>query len=155
MSNDISSIVDALKARSEADEAARDRHLRLARQHQSKADAIKRIGHMDVVRAIAAEVVARMPGLTAEFYGPFGLGSEFSFHLNDESGKTVASAGFRPGPDFAPVMIGTLADHRYPPNSVGSRSGLNRASAPMPNTIDELVEMLRSQMAERNAAAAA
>ncbi len=117
---------------------------------KSKIDQLSTIGHVQMVKAIAAEIQLEMPDRKVEVLGPFGLGAETAIHVIDND-DIVASIDFRPDQEDRPGLVRLTheADNTFAPRTLGAMSGLNRKTVPVTGTIADLVSELREQERER------
>ena len=119
---------------------------------QAKLDRLEIPHHTDLAQMIGDAVAAKLWGVTARVLGPFGLTAEMGVHFNTEDGQTIASMTLRPwgdGDDATLKRVVEGSDNgRFPPNSVGRMNGMHQREVDLPE-IDELVQDMRRQMAER------
>lgn len=134
------------KAMNRANEAKRAELEATIADAKAEIDQLNWIGHVQMVKAIAAEIQREMTDRKVEVLGPFGLGAETAIHVIDNN-DIVASIDFRPDQENRPglVRLTHQAEQTFAPRTLGAMSGLNRKAVPLTGTIADLVAELRNQ----------
>lgn len=109
------------------------------------------LGVLPMVEAIADLLQPHFPDHDLRVLGPFGLTNECSIHANDPSVtdrfNTVGSLTFRPAQSNRLYLVDRSRElAQYPVGSLGERNGMNYPEVDMPESIEELVEMLRASI---------
>lgn len=127
----------------------------------------KHLGVMVMVEQVADLLRPHFPDHTLRVLGPFGLRNETAIHAEDDSAitdtqrfyKTVGSLSFRPHHELVQVGNAYLGDGmtlrlvdrtrntgEYPASSLGGINGFNYPEVKLPDTIEELAELLRASI---------
>ncbi|WP_195985337.1 hypothetical protein [Clostridium sp. D33t1_170424_F3] len=103
-----------------------------------------------IVEPLAAVLAARA-GLSWEIYGPFGLRSATSIYLREDMSRSITEQTTRSihlvpmhnenGGYIIHYETGET-DDSYQKGSLGERNGMNRKTAPLPDTIEEIEKLL-------------
>lgn len=107
----------------------------------------------DGLKTIADAVAERLPGTEVGVFGPQGVDCLMSIRVCDRrDGGPVASLTFRPSEVCGYRLVDyTRNTGLYDRNSVGAAAGMNYPDVPVPESIEEIVEMLQSDMQRRAA----
>lgn len=108
----------------------------------------------ELIEPIRAGFIARFPAYRFETFGPFGMGAHTSIHMSpvdsDPEGiNAVASITFAPDDlDHGTIKLLDTSQHlgRYSPGTIGDLNGFNHPTAPLPETFEELCQMLERQI---------
>lgn len=129
---------------------------KLARYQAKRGELIPTFNWIETFVHPLAQAIQQELGLASyEAYGPFGLRSEVSIFWHsseDDLDKPTYSLRLTPY-NLATGVIhfdtGEVSEH-YDPNTIGALNGLGNQTAPLPDSLDELIHQLKS-MASREA----
>lgn len=103
-----------------------------------------------IVEPLAA-ALASLTGLLWEIYGPFGLRSATSIYLREDMSRSITEQTTRSihlvpmhnkdGGYILHYETGEI-DGSYQKGSLGELNGMNRKTAPLPDTIEEIEKLL-------------
>ncbi len=112
----------------------------------------------DVLRPLAGEL-SRRAGKKASLLGPFGIGSKATVILTDreidpewrmkERLELTLEADFNDDGLVLRYETGAVSD-RYAPGTVGHMNGLNNITAPLPDSVEEILGLFRAYPATTN-----
>lgn len=111
------------------------------------------VDKMAFIHCLARGIAPHLPGYKTQALGPFGIAAETAIHVySEKTDEIVASLNFRSKVPSALFAL-TLVDYGrstqdYPAGSLGAFNGLNHPTVPIPETIGELVDMLKQQIVE-------
>lgn len=90
-------------------------------------------------------------GWHGEIYGPFGIYAETSIYLRKDEDKSICDQPVygltlrspKEG-DMIPYWTGEMSDN-YPKGSLGDLNGENKIFAPLPDTVEEIWEIIKKK----------
>lgn len=136
---------EALEARAKKKRAAAEK----LRQSMKK---VETVGWKEEVIEPLSEELARRLGKKARVYGPYGIGVKFAIVLVDDEdgilaeqewdGITVEPAFDNDGTLYFQYETGEVCD-RYAKGTLGQASGLNNITARLPDSVEEILGLLR------------
>ena len=97
-------------------------------------------------------------GLQGEIYGPFGLRAETTIYLRKDMSKSICDQETwsieltTNGDDVTCYATGRQLEH-YPEGSIGWLNGFGKEELPLPDTIEEIVKLLRHSKGSEKASA--
>ena len=154
MTQRIDDIIADQNAQAAATKKERDRIERQISRLQTKLDNLPRFGTVSFVGRLVRALEPHFPMHVLDVLGPFGLTGETAIHVKDSIGITVASLTFRSDEQDDGTKLLRMVDYdnptnRYPKNSLGAVNGMNYPIVTLPDTVEELVEMIHTQINER------
>lgn len=136
--------------RGELERKIEERRAQLERL-QKRLERLPRVGWVTGIVEPLAAVLADRTGLSWEIYGPFGLRSETSIYLREDMSRSITAQTTRSihlvpmhnkdGEFVVHYETGEI-DDSYQKGSLGELNGMNRKTAPLPDTIEEIEKLL-------------
>lgn len=143
-------VAEALEARAKKKRATAEKLLR----SMSKVEAVD--WKSEVIEPLAEEL-AKRTGKKACVYGPYGIGAKAIIALVDDqdgllmekewTGITVEPSFDDDGSLYFQYETGDVCD-RYAKGTLGQMSGLNNITARLPDSVEEILGLLRHHKAE-------
>lgn len=109
------------------------------------------VGWVEGIVEPLAAALASLTGLSWEICGPFGLRTETSIYLREDMSRSITEQTTRSihlvpmhnkdGGYVIHYETGEI-DNSYQKGSLGERNGMNRKTAPLPDTIEEIEKLL-------------
>lgn len=137
----------------EALDAKIRKHTASIQRLEKKRDKISTRGWVQMIVIPLAEKLAEHFGLKYEIYGPFGLRCETSIYLLADLEKGIVKSdtwGLTLTPHYDGEDNRTICYYEtgeetpgYEPGSIGWLNGFNRVEAPLPDSFEEIVKLMR------------
>lgn len=114
----------------------------------------------DFVIPLAKELKARMGLKAYEIYGPFGICGETTIYLSNngidddipitrvETWSITLEWNYNEDGTINLLYQTPEKTNKYGPNTIGALNGLNDVYAPLPDTIEEVIKLLRNNKKE-------
>lgn len=138
------------KKRAAIDEKISERRAQIKRLEKRR-ERLLGVGWVEGIVEPLAAALASHAGLSWEIYGPFGLRSETSIYLCEDMSRSITEQTTRSihlvpmnnkdGGYILHYETGET-DDSYQKGSLGERNGMNRKTAPLPDTIEEIEKLL-------------
>ena len=144
------------KTAAEKLEKRAEKKMLAAEQQKDKLRKIPVIDWKDEVVVPLAEEMGKRLGKHPVVLGPFGLGAEVTISLVDNPNirrleqdclEITLEPDFEDGRLVLCYETGETYDDEYPPNSLGAMNGLNNVTARLPDSINEIMGLLKERPA--------
>lgn len=131
-----------------------------AEQQETKLRKLPTVDWKDEVVVPLAEEMGKRLGKHPLISGPFGLGAKVTIflvddlkvrHLEQDRLEITVEPDFEDKKLVLNYETGEVADD-YPPNSIGAMNGLNNVTARLPDSIEEIINLLKYRPAIKPAA---
>lgn len=138
------------KKRAAIDEKISERRAQIERLEKRR-ERLLCAGWVEGIVEPLAAALASLTGLSWEIYGPFGLRAETSIYLREDMSRSITEQTTRSihlvpmhNKDGGYVIHYETReiDDSYQKGSLGEINGINRKTAPLPDTLEEIEKLL-------------
>lgn len=138
------------KKRAAIDEKISERRAQIERLEKRR-ERLLDVGWVEGIVEPLAAALASLTGLSWEIYGPFGLRAQTAIYLREDMSRSITEQTTRSihlvpkhDKDVGYILhyeTGEI-DGSYQKGSLGELNGMNRKTAPLPDTIEEIEKLL-------------
>jgi|APSaa5957512535_1039671.scaffolds.fasta_scaffold65306_3 hypothetical protein len=114
----------------------------------------KHLHHTETILKPIAEKIAKKLNLGYGISGPYGLNNHYYLSFLDKNKKTVHILYLRPTQKndkrWYGIVTSKIIDKTIPPNSIAGMNDNHKEVIPLPETIPQIIKMMKSKKEARN-----